>query len=772
MDLETLRFANFKLLDGAITDWSTTVGNLKKLHDAADKGLRGQANDSNWSGTNATISKKFIGKTAGEFADAHTQASSIHNILRDTRDELKDYQRVLNEALDRGLKKNLTVVSTQGGGFTVSMNIHPERAARGTTVPEHSQKDVTDLRDEIQAILDGATETDTTADTVLQAIVDQSKVGFSDAQYQDRDTAADAVKEADELAKLAKKKPEDLTVKEFDRLNAGLKKYANDDLFAERFATKLGARGTLDFWADINEPRLTPELNQERNKQFADLQKNLGLTLATATQSDTAAMTDWKRQIVDLGDKGVGRGGSGPMGFQVMSNLMRWGDYDDAFLKSYGSALIATEKKLGDNGDHVPGAWEGPTFMEPDMNRTGTDSGYDPMTGFMKALSNSPDAATEFFSDTFVTKDEDHEFMEDKDDDGNRERRALSNFDYLFEERDWPHDADEKGEKSIAGRNNLAMALEAATTGHPAGELPTADLPPHNAEQAKLMESLVASISDDNERLTKYGYMSDSIGQIASEYLPDINRSNADVDPKDKDAVERINQLFPVAGSAAEMQHRDVTRFLFTIGQNPEGYAAVEVGQVSYMSNLMDYHLNPHLPADRRYSSDMELTVREVAHASGEVSGTLAVGRQEAVAGPADEDDKNYDHATSQLKSGISGGLGTAVGVGTAFIASPVVGAAVGGATTTVSGLVLEQLFKDAEGHAKDDAGYVMGENWENSKEENASYTRRAAEAAAKTHHIPNPSDVAEWARTSNRDGFLAGGQYVDRMAPELKTDI
>lgn len=283
MDLETLRFAKFGLLDEAVTDWTTLIGKLASLKEDADDGLRGQANKSNWTGENEKISKQFIGRTAGEFADAHTQATSIRNILRDTCSELKDYQTKLNDAIERGLKKNLTVVSTAGGGFTVSMNIHPDRAAKGTSVPSHTQADVTALRDEVQKILDGATQSDSSATKVLKALVDQSKLGFSDAAYANRDTAADALKEADALAKLAKKNPEDLTVKEFDQLNAGLKKYANDDLFAERFATSLGGKGTLEFWADFNKPMVNPELMHERREQMDDLQKNLGLTLATAS---------------------------------------------------------------------------------------------------------------------------------------------------------------------------------------------------------------------------------------------------------------------------------------------------------------------------------------------------------------------------------------------------------------------------------------------------------------------------------------------------------
>ncbi|MFF3313210.1 hypothetical protein [Streptomyces sp. NPDC002952] len=761
MDLDALRFADFKLLEEAVTDWTTMIGDLDELKESADKGLRGAANKAAWTGQNATVSKEFVGKTAGEFADAHTQATSIRNILRDTLTELEGYKTKLNDAIARGEKKNLTVTTTAGGGFTVTMNIHPDRAAKGTTVPEHDAQDVTALRDEVQKILDDATASDDSAGKVLQALVDQSRLGFSDASYANRDAAADAVKEADELAALARKKTEDLTVEDFDRLNAGLKKYANDDLFAEEFARKLGPRGTLDFWTGLNDPHSAYAVGSKRVDQYDDLQKNLSLTLANATQSDTAGMTEWKSGMVDLVDKPVGRNGGFPLGAQVMSNLMRWGDYDDRFLVDYGDKLIDTEKKFTGNGRH--GAWQR-MGMDPLVNRTGTDSGWDPMTGYLKALSNSPDAATEFFNGDFVTKDEDHDFTEKKD--GKDVKRSLSNFDYLFEERDWPMDQDDKGEDSIAGRNNLALALEAATTGHPAGELPTSDTPPHNAEQAKLMESLVASVSDNNERVTDHGYMSDSLGQIASEYLPDINRAMTDDGDADTD------RLFPVAGTEAELDHRDVTRFLFTVGQNPEGYAAVEVGQKDYMARLMEYHLNPDLPAGERYAQDPQFVVEQIAKGSGEVSGTLAQGRAEAVAGEAEEKDKAYEHSIAQRKNFISGAVGTVTGVGASFITSPVGGAAAGGAAGTATSMVLEEIFKDAEGKAKDDAGPVMGEYWETGLDSNSKYTEMAAEEAAKGHRRTDLPDVGEWARDGAQRGFKESGTNVSAMASDLKTDI
>ncbi|MEV3931657.1 MULTISPECIES: hypothetical protein [unclassified Streptomyces] len=765
MDLDALRFANFATLDTAVSDWELLVRHLVELERGAEDGLHEAANTADWTGMNAQVTKEFVGKTAGEFKDAHTQANTIHKILADTRDELRQYKKDLEAAISRGQKKNLTVTST-GGGFTVTMNIHPDRAARGTSVPDHSESDVTALRDEVQAILKNASESDESASKVLTAIADQAKMGFSDANYRDRDSAADAVQAAEDLAKIAAKNPEDLTPAEFDRVNSGLEKYKDDPLFSERFATQLGPKKTLEFWQGINDPAMNPSLGHERLDKFDDLQRNLGMTLATATQSDSADMTSWKGNMIKLGDQPIGRDGGGPMGFQVMSNLMRTGDYDDQFLKSYGTKLMETERKLTGNGEHANMAWQH-MGMDPWLNRIGDDSGDDPLTGYLKGLSNSPDAATDFFNEQYVSKD-DSPFERDTDGNEKNGKVPLSNFQYLFEERDWPQESNLKGDDDNTGRNNLALALEAATTGHPAGELPTADTPAHNDQQAKLFESIVSSVADDNGRLTDHSYMSDSIGQITSEYLPDINRAMTD------DQDEDTNKLFPVAGSSATLNHRDVNALLMTVGQNPEGYAAVEVANKSYMANLMDYHMNPDLPADQRYSNDTQFAVEQIAHGSGEVSGTLAIGRQEAVAGPAEQSDKEFDQSVGQWKNAISGGIGTGIGVGTSFIASPIGGAVAGGVASTASSMVLEALFQDAEGHAKDDAGSVIGELWESGSEQNAEYTETAAENAAKAHHRDDLMDdsIDEKARVATQEGFRAAGVNTAHMSPHLKTDI
>ncbi|WP_181765247.1 DUF6571 family protein [Streptomyces albidus (ex Kaewkla and Franco 2022)] len=750
MNLSDLRFADFSSLGEAVTDWAQMVKKLKQLADDASEQLKGKADKANWAGANATVTRDFITKTSREFKDAHSEAESIYNILNDTKTELEGYKKQLNERIDRGIKEhNLTVTET-GDSFTVTMNVHPDRSSNPGSLPDHNQTDADALRDDIERILKNATTSDTTAADALRSIVKSTPYGFADVSYKDRDSAATALKEAEKLAALAKN-PKDLSKEEFDELNRGMAKYKGDDLFAERFATKLGPKGTLELWASVNDIRDSSDLMRERRGQYEDMQKNLSLTLANATQSDSPAMRTWERDMVNLGDSQIQTGRSQTHGFTIMSSLMRHGDYDDKFLNDYGSKLMATEKKMTNSGTAAESAWNNPSALH--LNYTGTDTGRDPMTGYMEALGNSPEAATKFFSDDYGDlKSDDHE-------------KTLSNFDYLFEEREWPNDVNSKMEDSVAGRNSMGHALEAATTGHPAGEKATADLPPHNREQAQLYENIVESVSEDTKRLTDHGYLSDSFGRITAEYMPDVSRSMSDA------TLGNTDKLFPIAGAEAKMDHQDLTRFLVSVGQNPEGYSAIYAGQQSYTANLMDYQLNPDVPESQRYPGSPEDAIREISARSGEIGGTLAVGRQEAVLGEAEVDDKAFKDALSQGKNIASGVIGTGIGVGATFIASPVGGAVAGGAAGTVSSVLLEEIF-GGESSAKGDAMIPAGREYENSYDANILAHQRAAELAAGAHDIPHKGSAADWARWGSEVGFNSASTHVRRMAGDLETDV
>ncbi|MGW6272408.1 hypothetical protein [Streptomyces sp. NPDC055060] len=362
------------------------------------------------------------------------------------------------------------------------------------------------------------------------------------------------------------------------------------------------------------------------------------------------------------------------------------------------------------------------------------------MTGFMRGLSNSPDAATKFFNDDFISKNDENNPFDGK---------TKSNFQYLFEEREWPSDTDSKGDPSNAGRNNMAMALEAATTGHPAGESPTKDTPAHSREQAKLTEDLIASISKKPEQLTDHSYMADSMGQIAAEYMPDIHRG---LHPG------RVNedQLFPIAGSAANLGEHDITRFLYTVGRNPEGYAAVNLGQHSYTTSLMEYHFrNPeayiHDPAFSE-SENLKKGIEDIARVAGEVEGTIGAGR--AYEGELEGGAKDDAYNTA-LKHATTWG-GTAVGIGIGLGTAPMIGPGgivVGGVAGTAANEIIAAI---TEGAVKDDAGdviYSNGQDVEGTRESTYQLVEKAAQKAGESADNKSPHIISAVA-TAAESGF------------------
>ncbi|WP_030887768.1 DUF6571 family protein [Streptomyces sp. NRRL S-1868] len=722
MDLDVLLHAKFKKLGEAVTDWRQMRDKLKTLADDAKTQLTDRAARADWSGENSKVTRPFIDKTAGEIADMRWQAETIHNILKDTCAELTGYRDQLQFTIAEADWLHLRVRDTGHGSFRVE----PKDGA------DVSQPTIDGFAEDIRQLLSDATESDHSAKETLVALADLSKYGFTDARYKDRDEAAEALKAGEKAARYAED-PE-----KAGALDAVLKKYRGDALFAERFATRLGPDGTLEFWVAANDP----EHGAGADKS---LQKHLSETLALASHSDSPAMNRWENSLVKAGTRTVGDEPGGPTGFQVMSNLMRHGDYDDRFLTRYGTALVAEDKRRSGNGERT--AWDDAARF-PGLNPGGPDSGADPMTGYMKALANNPAAATDF-----LNGDDRHPAAP-----GTKGTRD-SNFNYLFSDRTWPHEPGPSGELNT-GKNYLAQAIAAGATGVPAGEPAPKNLPPHNEGQAHLFENVVETIGKDNTKLTDNGYMSDSFGKMTAHYLPDAYQVIS------HDKYGDTWKLYPVSGAQAAPDHLDLKRYLVALGQNPEGYAAVELGQKQYATNLMEYHLDPDLARSDRLSQTDDSpreALHRIATQSGEISGMLAQGRQEAVLGEAGEKDDSFTHALAQSKNLVSGAVGTGIGVGASLITSPAGGAAASGAATTASSMVLEEIFQANEDANKEKAGYISGGKWTDSLDDHAGILQKAAILASERHGGRYRDDVADWVADGVSDGYGRAGNDFDK---------
>ncbi|MEN8651243.1 hypothetical protein ABCR94_11505, partial [Streptomyces sp. 21So2-11] len=583
MDLEALRHGNFASLGEAIGDWSKVVKNLTTLKNDARDDLKGKADKADWAGLNATVSREFITKTAGEFADAVTQATTIRDILRDTRDELVAYRGELTRALDKGWEKRLTAVGTQGGGFKVFVNVHPE--------PANSKQAVDALRDELQGILTKATTSDTTAAQVLRAISKQAEHGFSDASYKDRDSAADALRHADDMARIAKKDPNDMSSEELKTFNQTLHKYQSDSLFAEQFAKKLGARETLQFWsemADVHAGAKGGELNE-----LKELQKNLSMTLATATHSDSIGMQEWKQKITEEGNTNFrpdpsnpSKGAVGVLGVQVMSSLMSQGKYDTEFLDDYGKKLLKGDiAPPGQTGMGTNDVWKGPG-QTLDLV-FGKGDGRDPMIGFMDALSHNSEASTNTFDSKPV-------------------------LDHVLESTKYT----DRGQ-------SVGHALEAAVSGVSHGETPSGPQP-HSRTQVEIMKNVMHAVAQpDGGTALVSKEIGESFGHMASGYMPEINRTIAGYGAE---------SIFLTDSAAPDgLDRTDTTRFLYEVAKDPDGRAALLYGESIYTGSSIE----AHIADDSLYDGNTNDAIRTVAKNSGVIEGIIGHSNADTEVGDA-----------------------------------------------------------------------------------------------------------------------------------------
>ncbi|MFE7055022.1 hypothetical protein ACFVAO_07375 [Streptomyces californicus] len=699
MDLDALRFGNFSQLGQAITDWEEMAKKLATLEKDAKDNLGGKAAKARWTGENAAVTRSFVEKTAAKFADAHTQARTVARILADTRDELVAFRDDLIEEISRAAKKNLTVRDTGDGSFTVTMNIHPDRAAKGTTLPEHSQSDMEGLRDRVQAILRQATRSDTTAAEALRLIVDQAERGFSGADYADRDSAAKALAAAEALAKTLKKDPSEVTATELNAVNATLATYGKDPLFAEKLATSTTPDGLLTFYAGVADPYQGFGADPNRLKQAKLLQKNLGVALGTATLSDSAAMRSWEQKMVKLGPEELGTDhANNPRGFAVMSNLMRFGDYDDQFLNDYGEQLVAFDKERNvKNMSPWINNWN-----NGDLNfYSKNDRGRDPMTGFMEALGHNPGAATEFFSQPTGTGSG-----------VDKESELNGNLKYLTKERIWLSDAYIMGgdNKVIAGHDSLGHALEAATTGYAYDADPMAAKDPmipgnrdmRTAETAGVMEQVafLYGSEDGPKILHEQAQLADSLGKMGAAYIDGIDYSLTGVGDHVKD-----EEAFPAKyADRANLGNQGAISFLSVLGQNETSHGVVTAAQHLYTLSVLD--ANPATSAANIDNAHDALTI------GGEARGILDHSRVQQAAetfkGEAEEQNKSLGRSGDWVKLGagavVGGGIAAIPLPGStaaALVVAPLAADTVGNAVNTFIG---HEIDKGLEGSEKDPA--------------------------------------------------------------------
>lgn len=391
--------APLEKLKAAADGWSEAKGKLDKLAEDARTTMSAKARDEYWRGVNAEVTKPFVDKTAKEFEDAAKAADGIHKILLDG-------YRAFKKAKDDLAKIAETEAPAKGFRVTSDGKVEAREPLSSTKDPgvrhdpdfqelvrkEHAAVDAWQRR--IDAILETCDDADIACANALRANITGDKHNFSAPKYGSLDA-----EEAQRAVDLAKKGRE-LSHAELEQMNELLSDNSRSKEFSRSFYDGLGSKGALEFFGQLSTDTYDySKVDKQRLEDVQNLQKNLGLNLATATQGGDRWTENWSAEMRKLGTERIplAKYDNNPaFGYQLLGGIMRYGNYDPKFLVPIAEHVTQLHAKdpYTFAGNRNIGGW-----LKDPFNPSGVNgSGYDPMVSMLEALGHSPDAAKQFFT--------------------------------------------------------------------------------------------------------------------------------------------------------------------------------------------------------------------------------------------------------------------------------------------------------------------------------------------------------------------------------------
>ncbi|MFI9427681.1 hypothetical protein ACIG54_29465 [Streptomyces achromogenes] len=693
-------------LKAAADDWSEMAKKLDKLATDAADGMKAKADRAAWEGVNAGVTKAFIGKTAKEIADAAAEAKGVQLILEEGYAAItKAKDDLVNIRDHEGPAAGIRVDGN--GKVTARKPWSQNRVAQhdpdyGRLLREE-KRNIESWQKRIDLIVDNCNDTDVALKNSLETNVTDRK-DFSAPTY----TKLDQEEAARAVALAAKGR--DITHAELQQLNDLLRGNSSSVEFSKGFYEKLGPEKSLAFFGQLSTDTYEyGKADPERLKDVQELQKNLGLNLATASH-DKEFTDKWGPELRKLGTERIPLAKhdyGGPFGYQLLGGIMRYGDYDAKFLNPIAEHVAQLHAKNPDMFAETKVV--NSPFKNP-YNPSGRNgAGYDPATAMLEALGNSPEAAKKFFTDPPTAYNEDGTVNHGATADlgKNKDGGTIGSYFDFFTDEEWEsfpdvNSLDEKENRAALDQmpDALGHALEAATLGYPAGH-PDAGVV-RDADNAAVMRKVMEKYADDPALLKEHHQaMADSLGVMGAGYIDDINWALDKNDPNSvfttrKNPDGHVNFADTVDGNG-----RSVVRgFLSTLGQHPDAYATVSAAEQVYTRSALEETVD-------RHGQIKEGPARATVRVGAEVQGMLDQSRADQVEATNLKLHEDYEKAVAKRAGWIEFGATAGVAAGVAFLpATAAVGTAavlIPLATDTASSAA-EQVISQMVGNISDNS--------------------------------------------------------------------
>ncbi|GGT90856.1 MULTISPECIES: DUF6571 family protein [Streptomyces] len=767
-------------MKAAADNWSEMKGKLEKLAEDARTTMAAKAKDEYWRGVNAEVTKPFVDKTAKEFDDAAKAAGGIHRILEDGYNAFKKAKDDLKKIVDVDAPAQHLLVKPDGKveARNPLSAIKDPGARHDPDYPELVRKEraaIDAMQRRIDSILETCDDADVACSNALKANITGDKHNFSAPKYGSID--AEEAQRALDLAK----KGRALSHEELERLNELLKDNSSSKDFSRTFYNGLGPKGSLEFFGQLSTDTYEyGKLDEQRLKDVQELQRNLGLNLAAATQGGDKWTENWSAEMRKLGTERVPLAKNdynGPFGYQLLGGIMRNGNYDPKFLNPIVEHVTQLHAKDPDlfAGNKRFGGWQPNPFNPSGVN----GAGYDPMVSMLEALGHSPEAAKQFFSAEPTSYKEDGAPGGDLSLGKNKDGEDITTYLEFFANEKYErfpdvdsHHPDEVKKSADFMPDALGHALEAATLGH-AWDDPNPKFG-RDETTAKIMKDVVATYGDAELLKKHQSSMADSLGTMGAGYIDDLNWALTKNDPENVYAPKSLDA--EVRAAHPEFGREATVAFLSALGQHPDAYATVSTAERIYATSVLEAQVG----SDGQIN---EGRAKSAVYTSGMLQGLLDQARADQVEAEGMKVHEDYEKAQAKKSAWIGFGTTAAIAAGVAFL--PATAAAAGaaavlvplavetgsGAMETLAGQVIgDWSDKSAEKHKDDIEGGIR-------EEKTSLYTagRYSAEAPMERFVMQHRSQVGDDFKQelieSSDHGYIQGNSRENQQGNDPQTD-
>lgn len=534
----------------------------------------------NWQGPAAEAAAGTLTQTRTQIVDAFDEAGSLGRALRDLHDQLASAQKSLQAAVADAKTQGLTVDDNGGVHWPPPSNAAERHdPSYETTFAEIAGP----IADRITAAVNAATNADNEVAAVLAADTGSSTTSFNAKPV--GGIAEEQAKQAAALAALGG----NMSDAQLSQLDALMRANANDPRFTTAFYQDLGPKESLLFYGQLawvsagngsaNDPGRVAVLK--------DLQAQLGTSLATATNTATwPHLTDtWEAQLRQAGGQQMQLDMNNPndplskaYGYQILSNYLRTGKYDEHFLLPVAQDITNISEK--NSRVWFNQALEGTNNR---LNFLDATAGYNPMTGALQALGRSPQASTDFFNA-----------------DGGANLKYLtgvSNNNVILYPDTTTNGPDAAKAVHAAQITSLGDALQSATTGVAFDAPSGTPIPQHSQGMAEVAGNVIHTFGSGNgpsllsgeHGRAYFSQLNGSVGHIVASYIGDVDHG---LNPGGSTPV--------TFGSMAAVNTDDAKSLLNALGRDPNAYGAVLQAQNAYtgaqIQNYVHQHPDPHNP--------------------------------------------------------------------------------------------------------------------------------------------------------------------------------